>query len=525
MFSTIIWFRLRRVGCEVGGVMPLAFQWFVNTTNLISDATNAILQLTNVQWSQAGAYTLVASNCYGSATSSPAILTVTVSPVIVSSPTNRMTRTGDTVDFSVETVGALPLACQWFFGTNAILQATNSILYLTNVQPRQSGAYSVVITNIYGAVTSALALLEFTVTVTNCTEANLRAAMAGCGMVSFASDGTITLTSTITNSVNTILDATGHQITISGGNRARVFVVGTNATLTLNHLTIANGGGDGDGGNGGALLNMGTVNATDCTFRNNTPYTQAACYGGAIYNDVGGTMSLDSCRFTNNSAIGSSSGAFLAGDGAGGAIFNNGALVVRQSDFAGNKANGGGNLSMWGSSGGNGFGGAICNAGTLLLDSCTIENNTAQGGNGTGGVTGGNGGAGGAGGSGGSGLGGALCNYGTATAVNTTFVGNGGYGGYGMYGGIGGYGMYGGIGGNSAILGGNGGNGGPGGNGGDGFGAIYSIGQLLLTNCTLASNSGVAGSGGPAGRVARVEELVTLALRARRVAAVTEQAA
>ena len=48
--------------------------------------------------------------------------------------------------------------------------------------------------------------------VTNCTEADLRAAMAGGGMVTFACDGTITLASTITNVSNTTLDGSGRQV-------------------------------------------------------------------------------------------------------------------------------------------------------------------------------------------------------------------------------------------------------------------------------------------------------------------------
>jgi hypothetical protein len=51
--------------------------------------------------------------------------------------------------------------------------------------------------------------------VTNCTEAALRAAMAGGGTVTFACDGTIALANTMTNAADTTLDASGHQITIS----------------------------------------------------------------------------------------------------------------------------------------------------------------------------------------------------------------------------------------------------------------------------------------------------------------------
>src|SRR5262245_28050272 len=64
--------------------------------------------------------------------------------------------------------------------------------------------------------------------VSNCTEADLRAAMAGGGTVTFACDGTITLASTITNTLDTVLDASGRQATISGGGSVRVFCNETN---------------------------------------------------------------------------------------------------------------------------------------------------------------------------------------------------------------------------------------------------------------------------------------------------------
>src|SRR5664279_3083729 len=58
--------------------------------------------------------------------------------------------------------------------------------------------------------------------VTNCTEADLRAAMAGGGAVTFACDGRILLANTITNVIDTTLDASGRQVTISGNHAVRV---------------------------------------------------------------------------------------------------------------------------------------------------------------------------------------------------------------------------------------------------------------------------------------------------------------
>ena len=77
--------------------------------------------------------------------------------------------------------------------------------------------------------------------VTSCTEENLRTALTGGGTVTFACDGTITLANTISNLLNTVIDGSGHQITISGGNAVRVFYVATNVNFTVVNLTVANG--------------------------------------------------------------------------------------------------------------------------------------------------------------------------------------------------------------------------------------------------------------------------------------------
>ncbi len=57
------------------GSSPLGFQWRLNTTNIIG-ATNATLNLTNVQFGDAGNYSVVVNNGVSSVTSSNASLTV-----------------------------------------------------------------------------------------------------------------------------------------------------------------------------------------------------------------------------------------------------------------------------------------------------------------------------------------------------------------------------------------------------------------------------------------------------------------
>jgi hypothetical protein len=76
------------------------YQWFFNGTNVIAGATSPVLQLTNLLFSQSGAYTVVITNTYGAVTSPPAILTVR-DPFILSQPAAQSANAGQTVFFSV----------------------------------------------------------------------------------------------------------------------------------------------------------------------------------------------------------------------------------------------------------------------------------------------------------------------------------------------------------------------------------------------------------------------------------------
>jgi hypothetical protein len=65
---------------DASSPLPLFYAWYLNDTNFMSCSTNWLLELTNVQFSQSGAYSVVVSNVLGAATSSPAILNV-IAPV------------------------------------------------------------------------------------------------------------------------------------------------------------------------------------------------------------------------------------------------------------------------------------------------------------------------------------------------------------------------------------------------------------------------------------------------------------
>jgi hypothetical protein len=140
------------------GSTPLSYQWWLNGTSLFG-STNAVLILTNVQPTSAGNYWVVVTNVAGGVTSSNALLTVLVPPVITQQPANQTIIQGASVTNGVTVTGSALLSYQWQFNGMSLLGATNALLVFDNVQTTNAGSYSVVITNLAGSVTSSNALL------------------------------------------------------------------------------------------------------------------------------------------------------------------------------------------------------------------------------------------------------------------------------------------------------------------------------------------------------------------------------
>jgi hypothetical protein len=78
-----------------------------------------------------------------------------VPPGITTQPTNQTVNAGTTAVLAVAVTGTQPLIYQWSFDTTNIVGATNAALKLVNVQPTNTGVYSVVVTNLYGSVMSS----------------------------------------------------------------------------------------------------------------------------------------------------------------------------------------------------------------------------------------------------------------------------------------------------------------------------------------------------------------------------------
>lgn len=288
-----------------------------------------------------------------------------------------------------------------------------------------------------------------TTTLTTCTYGALASAISGSAAgdtIHFGCGGTITFTAPITIPHSLTLDGSGESVTLSGGGKVQVLIVNSTLSLTLIHLTIAdglaqansardgagggvedangsvtitncvfegnqaigdiarqaNGGADGDGG--AILVSAGNLTVTGTTFVGNTAIGGSASdyagggwgYGGAIFSEagIGTSVRLSGDTFTNNTARGGV--AATIGTGGGGAVEElGGATAISGSIFTGNIAFGG-----TGPVGGTSSGGAIDlnNVGSALpsiVNSSFIRNEavgaptnttTGQGGGGTGGA-------------------------------------------------------------------------------------------------------------------------------------------
>lgn len=147
-------------GVTATGTAPLAYQWLFNTNTTLSGATSSNYTIASAQSNHIGAYSVRVSNACGAVTSSVAMLTVFLPPSITVQPQGQSVLVSNAANFSVTAIGTAPLRYQWFFNTNTTLaNATNAAYNLASVQTSNAGAYSVRITNNYGAITSSFATL------------------------------------------------------------------------------------------------------------------------------------------------------------------------------------------------------------------------------------------------------------------------------------------------------------------------------------------------------------------------------
>jgi len=152
------------------GTLPLSYRWQSNGVDLanggkVSGATTSVLSLTSVQTNDSANYRVVITNTVNAVTSAVAVLAVVVAPSIATNPAGQTVMAGTNVAFTVAASGTGPLSYQWRRNNANLVNGgqlggvTSATLTINDAQPVNAGSYSVVVTNVAGSVTGAVATL------------------------------------------------------------------------------------------------------------------------------------------------------------------------------------------------------------------------------------------------------------------------------------------------------------------------------------------------------------------------------
>lgn len=138
----------------------LHYQWYFNVTNPVGNDLDTFT-IASTSTNDSGDYLCVVSNSFGSSTSLIAMLNIVlpVPPSISSQPQNFTNVVGLNANFSVAAAGTAPLRYQWLFNAVPLSARTNATLSFAIASTNDVGNYSVIITNLFGAITSSVATL------------------------------------------------------------------------------------------------------------------------------------------------------------------------------------------------------------------------------------------------------------------------------------------------------------------------------------------------------------------------------
>lgn len=198
---------------------------------------------------------------------------------------------------------------------------------------------------------------------------------AGADTINVGVSGIITLSSLLPAVADT-LTINGNNVTLNGNDATQILSVNLSVAVTLTNLILNKGRTSGDGGailnngtlsisnssfisntstaaKGGAIQNFGTLTVTNSNFSLNRSYA----FGGAIDNDPPASLLIVNSTFTNN--------ATMNGAG-GGAIDSDAPLIIIGSIFTNNSSAGS-------------HGGAVWIFDTATIGNSLFMNNTATG--------------------------------------------------------------------------------------------------------------------------------------------------
>lgn len=147
---------------------PLTYVWN-GPLGVIAGATTDTLVIEAAGATDVGSYRVTVSNPLGNAFSDSALLNVEVKPTVVTEPANAVVEVGDQLILRVTALGGLPLSYAWFKdGAPATNDTTALGLFSkTSTSAADAGHYKVVVSNAWGQVTSAEAVVTVNPTAPN----------------------------------------------------------------------------------------------------------------------------------------------------------------------------------------------------------------------------------------------------------------------------------------------------------------------------------------------------------------------
>jgi hypothetical protein len=160
-------------------------------------------------------------------------VTFGIPPIITNQPVEQIAAQGGSAAFTVGATGQSPLAYQWIQNGSAISGASSSNLFLPDVQAVNAGNYQVVVTNLFGAVTSSVAQLTIVVPGCDAPPSGLVAWWPGDGNaidVAGANNGQLS------NGANYAAGEIGEAFNLT--NLDAVVLVGGTTNLQLQNFTI-----------------------------------------------------------------------------------------------------------------------------------------------------------------------------------------------------------------------------------------------------------------------------------------------
>jgi hypothetical protein len=168
------------------GTAPFTYQWYFNGA-AIAGATDPTYTITDAQQAEAGSYTVSVSNSAGTATSSPAVLTVVVPtgyPDITVQPQSTTVAFDGSAVLSVAVSGTGPFTYQWYLNGTAVSGATASTYKATS-----PGGYTVSVTNSVGSTTSNPAIVSAASHLINISSRTLVGTGGGIAIAGFVIEG------------------------------------------------------------------------------------------------------------------------------------------------------------------------------------------------------------------------------------------------------------------------------------------------------------------------------------------------